>query len=314
MNKDKINSSEINLWGSEEFKVQETKKERKPRRKPEDSYNLSPQEESELAMYYLELTQAEGFPEIEKNLDLAKKEFTRLKTQESLPGGNTGLEIVKQYYPSIWDCNIKGHPTPREAWYDTDLMFNVIKNRLKYKGLNLTPELIRQGLSVTKKAAKVSIFRPALAKYLVNKYLRQYDTIFDPCAGFGGRLLGAVAVGKQYIGQDINSITVLETEDLIKELNLQDQASICCKDSLYDSGNYECLFTCPPYADKELWHQDIEVLDCDEWIETCLKNYNCGAYLFVVDKTEKYKDFIVETVENKSHFNSNSEKIIFIKK
>lgn len=302
--------SEINLWDDDSIRSPK----KKTYKKPEDSYNLTKEEEAELATYYLNLTQEQGFPEIQKDITIVKKELYRLKNQIQLPFSNTGLEIVKQYYPSIWDCNIKGHPTPREAWYDTALMFNVIKNRLKYKGLRLTPEFIRQGLSVTKKAPKVSIFRPTLAKYLISKYLGQYGAIFDPCAGFGGRLLGTISLDKKYIGQDINSVTIRETEELIQDLKLEEQASICCKDSLYDSGKYECLFTCPPYADKEIWHQDVEIYTADEWIEICLKNYDCERYLFVIDNTEKYKDYIVEELINKSHFNSNSEKVILIDK
>ena len=63
----------------------------------------------------------------------------------------------------------------------------------------------------------------------------------------------------------------------------------------------------------EIWHQDIEPIGEDEWIETCLKNYKCKAYLFVVGNTERYKDSIVETLSNKSHFSNKKEFVIFIK-
>ena len=36
------------------------------------------------------------------------------------------------------------------------------------------------------------------------------------------------------------------------------------------------------------------------------------AYLFVVDKTALYKDFVVETISNKSHFGSSFEQVILI--
>ena len=35
-------------------------------------------------------------------------------------------------------------------------------------------------------------------------------------------------------------------------------------------------------------------------------------YLFVIDMTDKYKDSIVETIENKSHFGINTEYVILI--
>ena len=103
-----------------------------------------------------------------------------------------------------------------------------------------------------------------------------------------------------------------ESNEIKDYFNLN--ANLKVNDSIYDSGEYECLFTCPPYGNKENWHQEIEVLSADEWIDVCLKNYKCKAYLFVVDKTEKYKNFVVEEFKNKSYLNENSEQVVFIKK
>ena len=44
-----------------------------------------------------------------------------------------------------------------------------------------------------------------------------------------------------------------------------------------------------------------------------IDKFKCKAYLFVVDYTCKYKQFIVDTIENKSHFGTNFENIILIK-
>ena len=49
-------------------------------------------------------------------------------------------------------------------------------------------------------------------------------------------------------------------------------------------------------------------------IDICLNNFDCKKYLFVVDDTLKYKQFIVEILENKSHFGSNTEYVILINK
>ena len=82
----------------------------------------------------------------------------------------------------------------------------------------------------------------------------------------------------------------------------------------YDFGDNTCLFTCPPYGEKEHWNKNRNEIEksCDEWIDLCLEKYKCKKYLFVVDETEKYKDKIVETLTNKSHFGSNNEYVILI--
>ena len=74
------------------------------------------------------------------------------------------------------------------------------------------------------------------------------------------------------------------------------------------------LFTCPPYGGKEHWNKNNDEVEmsCDEWIDICLDKYKVNKYLFVVDKTEKYKNNIVETIENKSHFGTNYEYVILI--
>lgn len=263
--------------------------------------------------YYLKLISENTFPYRSFSEEQIKSDFKNLKNRAQKVSSNTGLKIIENYHPSIWRCNVRNYLSPVDAWNDLEIMEKVVTNRIKYLG---TDELsifnIRAGLSIGKFAPKVSVFRPATAKYLIKKYLDTYNTIFDPCSGFSGRLIGACSLEKNYIGQDINSITVKESNKLIQDLNLS--AKVILKNSLYNTGKYDCLFTCPPYGEKENWHQEIEILSADEWIATCLQNFDCNEYLFVVDNTERYKDYIVETLENKSHFNTNYEKVILIKK
>ena len=78
--------------------------------------------------------------------------------------------------------------------------------------------------------------------------------------------------------------------------------------------NKYALFTCSPYNDKESWNENDKNLTCDEWIDICMEKYKLHKYLFVVDNTEKYKDYIVETLENKSHFGKNNEYVVLIEK
>lgn len=125
-------------------------------------------------------------------------------------------------------------------------------------------------------------------------------------------MLGACSLDKKYIGQDINEITINESNKIKDLLDLN--ADLYIRNSIEETGNYECLFTCSPYSNKENWGQIIENKSCDKWIDICLNNYSCNKYLFVVDKTEKYKNYIVEELTNKSHFNKNSEYVILIKK
>ena len=121
---------------------------------------------------------------------------------------------------------------------------------------------------------------------------------------------------KNYIGQDINETTINESKQIINYFNLNDKVDLKVQNIMSDNyKEYDCLFTCPPYNLKENWNNENQLnLSCDKWIDICLSTYNCKKYLFVVDNTEKYKNYIVEELVNKSHFGTNTEKVILIEK
>lgn len=223
----------------------------------------------------------------------------------------TDLGIIKYFHKSIYAANKRGKLAPIAAWNNKLLMKEAILNGLQYKDKDiLTPEETLARFFIAKIAPKVSVFNPKDAENLIKKYLNEYNTIFDPCCGYSGRMIGASKANKYYIGRDINETTINECNELKDFLKIK--ADIKVADSLSSIGQYECLFTCPPYGNKENWAQDIEVLSADEWIDACLKNYDCKAYLFVVDKTVKYKDYIVEHINHRSHFANSTELVILI--
>ena len=221
------------------------------------------------------------------------------------------MGIIKYFHKSIYSANRDKHKSPVEAWDDKEIVRKTALNRLKYVG-NCRPEDIVYGFSVAKFAPKVSVFNSKLASNLIEKYLNEYNTIFDPFSGFSGRLIGAFRCGKSYIGQDINVTHIGESNAVINYLGINN-SNVIVKDIFNSEGQYDCLFTCPPYGNIEHWNDTDVNFTCDEWITNCMNRFKCKAYLFVVDDTEEYKDFIVEELTNSSHFGINTEKVIFIR-
>ncbi len=224
-----------------------------------------------------------------------------------------GNKIIKHFHHSIYHCSVNNLPSTFEAWNNDELLMKCIKNRFIYKDY-IDPNRVLAGFTINKIAPTPRMFSPFLAKCLIYKYLNEFDTIFDPFSGYSGRMLGAMANGKNYIGQDINKTTINESSQIIEYFDLQDKATIKEQDIITDKeSEYECLFTCPPYNLKERWNNSNQLnLSCDKWIDICLNKYKCKKYLFVVDNTEKYKNNIVEELSNKSHLGNNVEKVILI--
>ena len=256
---------------------------------------------------------SESFPYPSYSEDRMLKDWEHLKTYTYNPYQKLAMSVVRNFHKSIYSAHVDGKPSPLEAWSDKDLLRKCVENRFIYSS-SLSSQAIADGFNVCKLAPKVSVFNPSLAKHLVDTYLNEFDKIFDPFSGFSGRMLGTCASGKRYIGQDIDKEHVVESNEIIKFHNLN--ASVVEKDVLQSSGNYECLFTCPPYTDKESWGDvaNQTIKSCDEWIDECLQRFNCERYLFVVDETSKYDGYIVEELSNQSLFGKGKEKVVLIEK
>ena len=243
-------------------------------------------------------------------IELFKKEIKFPYPNEDL-SDTSDMGLIRHFHKSIYEANVKNKKSPIDAWNDKNIIYRVALNRLKYVK-SCSPQDILYGFSVSKIAPKVSVFKPKLAEEIIKKYLNNYNEIFDPFSGFSGRMLGAVNCGKNYIGQDINNKHIEEAKEIIKYKNIN-SAILYNKNILEDNeAEYETLFTCPPYNDKEKWNNNETIKSCDEWIDLCLKKYKCKKYVFVVDKTEKYKYNVVEEIENKGLFGNSKEKIIVI--
>lgn len=225
-----------------------------------------------------------------------------------------GDRLIQHFHRNIWHSSVGNNISPYDAWYDDKLLMECIENRTFYQYI-LNPNKILQGFNVSKIAPKVSVFSAGRAKLIISRYLSEFDTIFDPFSGFSGRMLGTIASGKKYIGQDINEITVRESNELISFLQeyYKFDVSVTQQDILTSTGEYPCLFTCPPYSDKEQWNgTPVDKRTCDDWIDECLSRFKCKKYVFVVDKTEKYAQYMADEIQNKFHFGNTAEHIIVI--
>ena len=152
-------------------------------------------------------------------------------------------------------------------------------------------------------------FPPLTARWIYEKYLGELPTqeiykVYDPCAGWGGRLLGALCskLPIHYIGTEVNQSNKIGYEELGKYYNGLDNIEkfkkhkntweIHMKSSADDWLNeqfgvehhrdIDLVFTSPPYFDKERYSEDkeqscIQHPEYEEWLSYFLQPtlYNC---------------------------------------
>jgi hypothetical protein len=99
----------------------------------------------------------------------------------------------------------------------------------------------------------VNAFKPSISKYLFCKFGAKH--ILDFSAGWGGRLIGAMAVpDTTYIGIDTNTDLKRGYKYLIDTLDVKDRVKMIWSDSSkvdYSKLKYDFVFTSPPYFTLE---------------------------------------------------------------
>ena len=134
-------------------------------------------------------------------------------------------------------------------WIKTDWKRNEAELRLYRFNLaqGKTPEKARYGVFRLYYGA-IHGFKPLVAKWLYCTY-RPRIAVLDFSAGWGGRCLGAMALGIPYIGIDTNKDLRPAYERMVKELD-EPKVSMRFQDAAatdFSRFKYDMVFTSPPY-------------------------------------------------------------------
>ena len=185
----------------------------------------------------------------------------------------TGNIYLKSIFKSFWKSSFKGNLSPIETWNNDNDMLNIIAYRI---GINDSDEIfdfslrnLIRGMSAVRRT--VSFFKPVLAASIYKHYLNPYilnPIVFDPCCGFGGRLLGFKSLysNGRYIGCEPNINTYNELIELgnnFKNIDIHN-----CKLEEFDNNNnidYDLAFTSIPYFDLEDYKNNVSYNNYNEW-------------------------------------------------
>lgn len=180
-----------------------------------------------------------------------------------------------------------------------------------YNSENMATEYYEKG-----KEVGTSVFDPALTELMYNWFCPEKGTILDPFAGGSVRGIVANYLGYKYTGLELRQEQVdSNREQALNILPIENQPQWYCGDSdkLLDDNwqmNFDFIFSCPPYADLEVYSElpdDLSNMDYKDFvikyrsiIQKALKllKPNCYA-VFVVgevrDKDGFYYDFVGDT-------------------
>jgi len=162
---------------------------------------------------------------------------------------NAGNKALDKYF---WDYRVKtktGKWSKYSAWNNPEQRAKIMKSwRTLYpKSSKPTAGEIQGTLNM--RYGSVNQFKPATAKYIYNKF--KPTRILDFSAGWGGRMLGAMVLGIDYIGIDSNKRLSVPYKNVISKFGGKSNVRMIFKkaeDVDVSNMNYDMVFTSPPYG------------------------------------------------------------------
>ena len=210
----------------------------------------------------------------------------------------------------------------REGWWQ--------ERKRSWLSLGIISELGRENLSDTSAtpmdyfnngktiaAQGGSIFDPVLAELAYRWFSPENGTILDPFAGGSVRGIVATKTNRQYIGCDLRQEQIDANREQAATITPDNQPIWHCTDSrnidrVCKGVEADMIFSCPPYADLEVYSddpKDLSTLDYNDFVvsykeiiaKSCslLKpdSFACFVVGEVRDKKGSYYNFIGDTIQ-----------------
>ncbi len=198
-----------------------------------------------------------------------------------------------------------------------------IKNELKAKGLPSDTDAVfkeceRKGIKLLgNENGSTSIFDPVLCELAYQWFNLQKGSILDPFAGGSVRGIVASMLGFDYYGNDLSKEQIEANYDNAKEVlnnNIPNWTTGDSKDidKIMEGKTFDFLFSCPPYADLEVYSDDpgdISNMEYSDFLnvykeiiqKSCEMLKENRFAVFVVgdirDKQGRYRNFVSHTIE-----------------
>lgn len=209
----------------------------------------------------------------------------------------------------------------KEMWKNNpDKRKQLIVNRLKF--LNKTPNTLTVndiicGFKRSGMHYGYSHFNPLWFKWFINRF--DVKICYDPCGGWGHRLLGGMNLEK-YIYNDLSLSTKSCIDKMVDFYGLKNVVTHCNDTRTFiPDDDFDAMFTCPPYYNVEKYEcgefKDISDFNCfmDSLFDVFMNKTSCKIFGLVIreDLLAGHDDYIEKYELNTSstdNYLSNSKR------
>lgn len=197
-----------------------------------------------------------GFPyppmlseeEFQRDVQRVRDTSYRVEDDTLLPWTVSGNRACLPFFPNRYRAVSRGKHSAYDAWHDDQVLRWAVRFQLQEGDPVLPHRVLR---AVTMQYRTPSVFRPTVARWVYETYCPTGGVVWDPCSGYGGRLMGACVAGVRYIGTDVEPETVEGNCRLAERLGYTAYDEILSPAERFDPGDVDLVFTSPPYFDRE---------------------------------------------------------------
>jgi len=196
-------------------------------------------------------------------------------TYDATPRNN---KIVLNFQPHFYH-------NERRLWQHLEIRDKLIANRKKYLNKNeFTNAEILRGFKISGICSGFSHFSPLWLR----KFIQQYNIkdVYDPCGGWGHRILGALNINYHY--NDAWEASCIGAEKIINFCNAHHSVSNNDCTKIYTKN--DACFTCPPYYNIEQYSKKKfrDTNDYQEFLNCMIGNSVANIWGVVINSTYKH--------------------------
>ena len=224
------------------------------------------------------------------------------KCFEKLTGTHSNITAITKYYQNavfyafeqdLWNKNPEYNGLPLRVW--------LYCNRYKYLGKlpeQLSDSQLLRAFTISGIHKGYTTFDITLLNEVVYKY--NIKSVYDPCAGWGERLLYCFCNDVKYLGVDVNAKLKDGYDNMIRDFSITNQRVVFADASKYDCmGGFDAVITCPPYGNIEIYSdkgaENLNEDDFLEWWRQVVSNCSAVRY-FCFQINRKWRDRMLSIV------------------
>lgn len=174
-----------------------------------------------------------------------------------------GLRLANAFHPQMWHVKVHGR-SPADVFGDDERLRRALAkaasfwpNRHCWNG-----QCLRSVLRIMHRL-RVSNFRPTVARALLHRYSGAGDAVLDFSAGYGGRLLGALTLARDYTGIDPARAQCRGLTSMAASMSAQSAATALvlqgCAEQILPalaSRSFSVVLSSPPYFNHEKYSDE----------------------------------------------------------